>query len=361
MTHLEALTGPDLKLTSVPLPLAAEVPVCIVRLRSLPGASAVHLVVREADAVRLRAEVPVRSGEAVAVRLELDAEGTLHAWSSEVPICMLPPEDRWAPPAPIRSAPDGCAIDVALVVDGTLRGYGTDGKGPMVPLLREKALWKRHVEPLVAFVSGLLEGGDGRVAVLAFGDEPTPKVTATSLAPSYLLSPTEPGFGSAVPQRVAADLLALPFSAGGDFVDALADALAACRRLPWREEARKILILTGSSPGASLLHPVPKGGDARARERDVDCEILALHGRGVEVATVFHEPPADSGVGEFKHQLELLAHARAQYRRLASVPEWAWIASGFDPQVAAVNLRASRPVLGREATWGELLSVVPGT
>jgi hypothetical protein len=357
--HLEALSGPDLALTPAPLPLAAEAPLCTLHLRALPGASAIHLVAREDGAVRLRAEVPARAGEAVAVHLELGTEGTVHAWSPEVSVVTLPPEERWAPPTPIRPAREGAGLDVAVLVDGTLRAYTTtEGKPRVVlPLLKEKPLWKLHVEPLATFVLALLEGGDDRVAVLAFGDEATPKVTANALAPSYVVHPDEPGFGSPAPQRLAADLLGLPHSAGGDFVDALADGLAACRRLPWRSEARKVLVLTGSSPGASLLHPVPKGGDAQARERDVDCEILALHARGVEVVTLFHEPPADSGVGEFKHQLELLAHARTQYRRLASLPEWAWTTAGFDPQEAAVCLRGAPKALGRDATWGELLAV----
>jgi len=358
--HLEALTGPDLNLTSAPLPLAAATPVCTVRLRSLPGASSVHLVVREEDAVRLRAEVPVRSGEVVTVHLELDAEGTVHAWSPEVPVLTLPVEDRWSPLAPIRPASDGRAFDLALVIDGTLRAYRKDperGRVP-VPLFLERALWEPHVERLVDFESALLDGCDGRVAVVAFGDEQTSKVSAQSLTPHYHLYPVEPAFGSMAPERVLDELLALPPTPGGDFVDALADALDACRHLGWRPEARKILVIAGSSPGASLLHPVRKGGDARARERDVDCESLALHEKGVELATLFYEPEG-SGLGESDFERELLDHARAQYRRLASLHEWAWSTPRFDPQVAAASVRESRPVLGRESTWGELLTVTP--
>ena len=69
-------------------------------------------------------------------------------------------------------------------------------------------------------------------------------------------------------------------------MDALADALAECASARWHPEARKLLVVTGDSPGYSILNPAPWGANAAVREKDVETVALDLHRKGVEGSSV---------------------------------------------------------------------------
>ena len=90
------------------------------------------------------------------------------------------------------------------------------------------------------------------------------------------------------------------------------------------------------------------------RKLDVDMEARRLYEERVEIATLYYDPPADPDLGLYSidYQRDLLAEARGQYARLASLPELAFLASSFDPVQAAMTLR-NRGVLAREAAPGE--------
>ncbi len=337
------------------LPLSAEAPECSLRLRALPGASALHLALTDGGTVRLQAEIPADENETVLVRLELLDGERLTISSPGRHVLTLPPDERYAPPSPIPVPPSGAPADLALVIDGTARA--ADGSA----LLADTDAWPAHVEQLLALLEALLaKTSDARFAVVAFGDDPPPQAKAVDLLPRYRLFPGESEISL---QSLGLDalrelLLGLPPSSGGDFVDAVADALAACRRLRWRPEARKLVILTGDSPGHSILHPAPPGGDARVRELDVDHEALRLHHQGVELVTLYHEPASEE-LQEIDFKQQLVEFARVQFRRLASRPEMAFVTSTLDPSgVAEIIHRQQERVLGREAAWGELSEIL---
>lgn len=335
------------------------------RLRSLPGASAVLLEILEGADVRRRFEVQADGEEEFVVHLERTGDGRLDAWSQGREVLSLPPDERYAPAPPTGSA-GAALLDVAVLVDGTARWWGDrdggsgDRPGPTEParLLGDGEAWSAHAERLVEIVAGLAGESDLRAGVFAFGDDEPAGLRGPGLHPSYRLHPGEGGgwrLEALAPDDLRARLLAVPATSGGDFVDALADALEACAELPWREGSRRLVLLTGDSPGYSILHPAPAGASLLPRRLDVDTQALALHRLGVEIATLYHRPPPEADPGILDFERALLDHAACQYRRLASRPELAFDAAGPEaPEVVRRLLGAPRWI-ARGAAYGVLL------
>jgi hypothetical protein len=333
-----------------PLCLTGPGSSCSLRLRSLPGASGVHLALMDGKGVLLRAEVASESDEWVEVIVDWDAGGRWSVASAGRRVLQLPVEDANAPLLPLRPAYRARQLDMALLVDGTIRDGTT-------ALLANREHWRAHADKLVALTAGLAEAmkADLRVAVIAFGDRPVPAASAPDLKPVYHLDPAEPEERMLRPMdagQLQSRLLTLRPTSGGDFVDALAEALAACQGLRWRNGARKLLVVTGDSPGYSILRPAPWGGNAQVRENDVDVEAVALHHQGVEIVTLYHAPEVEAATFEFVRPF--VEHARAQYLRLASRPSLFFEAGDFDPAAAVRALSSRVPALGRGASPGIL-------
>ena len=356
----------------VPLSLAEPGTSCVVELRSLPGASGIHLVLCNGDEVKLRAEVLANAGEVVPLRIGLDEDGLPHVWGLGMNVLLLPAGSRYDPPLPIRPAAPPAPLDLAIVIDGTMLSWQDDpsiltasaDKEIVRPLhtarlLDAKELWTTQADKLLALIAKLVEGRDWRVALLAFGDQEPPAVTAEDLRPRYGLHPPEEERTLQVLDlgRLRERLLALPGTPGADVVDAVADALAACVRLRWRSDARKIVFLSGDSPGFSILHALPRGADLCVRQRDVDTQAAALQRLGVEILTIHHAPPAKLGLASVAFQNELLSAAQAQYRRLASLPEMAFEGAAFEPVMAGEQVGRIAGGLARGVALGELVAV----
>lgn len=340
--------------TVTELPLSPDHPDCQIRLRCLTGASAIDLELTDQNGARLRAEVPADSGETVLVHLSLRDEGRIAVSSPGRHVLTLALDADTRPVSPLRVPCQGAPFDLALVIDSTLRSVGEQDRSRL--LLADQETWQAHIEQLLEFITALIEDSSGaRFSVIAFGDEPPPQARAEDLLPRYRLFPEPPQhFRTLDLADLRAGLMAIPASSGGDFVDALADALNACIDLRWRPEARKLVIVSGDSPGFSILRPPPAGADACIREHDVDEEALRLHERGIELVTLHHLATRPETVpGSLETQLlELTAE---QYRRLASRLELAWTLESFDPATAAAAIRGCVDPLGREATLGELV------
>ncbi len=376
--YLKALDPEGGDLIQQPLSLDSESSVCLLRLRSLAGASAIHVALADEQAVRLQLEIPAKGGESVLLRIQRNTANSLEV--STVPgerkILTLAPSSRSEPASPIRpNASDG-TLDLALIIDGTSRYFfrGTEtpeseglrqesGGGVLSEaLLRNQQSKAALAEQLGSFVRTLTERfTDCRVATLAFGDQRQPDdVEASDLIPTYRLYPPSDNhvLQALDAAQLQARLLAMPPSSGGDFVDALADALYACRELHWRPEARKIALIYGDSPGHCILHPPPKGANVCVRKRDVDVEAMHLHRGQVELVTVYNDPPSGLGLYDLVFQRELLEYARDQYRRLASLPELVFEASTFEGAKAAESLSSITGPIGRSASYGELIEVL---
>lgn len=347
-----------------PLPLA-DPSTARLLFRSLPGASAVHVEILDGAEIHRRFEIQADGEEDFVVHLERTEDGRLDAWSQGREVLSLPPDERYAPAPPMGS--HGAALlDVAVLVDGTARWWGDrdggsgDRPGPTEParLLGDGEAWSAHVERLVEIVAGLAGESDLRAGAFAFGDDEPAGLRGPGLHPAYRLYPGE-GAGwrleALAPDDLRARLLAVPATSGGDFVDALADALEACVELPWREGSRRLVLLTGDSPGYSILHPAPAGASLLPRRLDVDTQSLALHRLGVEIATLFHRPPPEIDPGFLDFERALLDHAACQYRRLASRPELAFEATALEASDVVRSLQGAPRWIARGAAYGILL------
>ncbi|MEE8524541.1 MAG: hypothetical protein V3T72_11470, partial [Thermoanaerobaculia bacterium] len=274
------------------LPLGDAGSRCSWRQRCLPGASAIHVVLTDREGVRLRAEIPAEGGESVSMYVELGEEGRPSLWSPGRLVLTLPPDERFAPVAPIVPT-GGASLDLALIIDGTSRRFLLEEterlRVPSRPLLEDSEQWPAEVEKLTALVDAVSGAhSDCRAAVFAFGDHRIVHAAADDLQPRYLLHPADEesrALRRRTPEQLRRALLAIPATSGGDFVDAGAEALAACASLRWRPEARKLAVLFGDSPGHSILHPVFPGGDAGVRDLDIDTQAMRLQERGIELVT----------------------------------------------------------------------------
>jgi hypothetical protein len=359
------------------LPLSTPGDSCAVELRCLAGIrgnSGIHLVVSDAGGVRLRAEVAANPNEVVTLQVGLDASSAPYVWSRAAEVLLLPFDDR-DPSPPIHPAGPNAPLDVAIIVDGTLRNWPppppkkTDqGEPPPPPPAKspylldvKEELWAPHVDKLLTFVQELAAARDWRAAVLAFGDQdpPTP-LSARDLRVAYRLKPEETNERALQPfgfDALRKRLIELPATPGCDFVDALADALAACINLQWRADARKVIVLTGDSPGFSILHALPRGADLCVREKDVDTTVAALHKLGVEIVTIYHAPDKELRLDNVTYQRELLAAVRSQYARLASLPAMAFEEATFEPQEAGRTVASIATPFARGPAFAELVRV----
>ena len=350
--RLRSLGAEGTDLVDTELPSLATHAVTV-HLRCLPGASSIHLALFDGETGILRAEIPADGGELVPLHLaRVDGEPSIDCPGR--PILRLPPDVTHAPTSPVEIPAADAPLDLALVIDATAR------LGDAVPglLLADAEAWAAEVDRLLELVGRLVSHRSGaRMSVLAFGDETPSQARSAELLPRYVLhpSPEERGFTPFDLAELRARLLNLPPTPGADFIDALADALAATSSLRWRAEARKVVLVWGESPGHSILHPPPPGADVQVRERDVDHEALRLFERGVEIATIYREAERE-GIGEIAWKQRLVKLARSQYRRLASRPENAFEAARLEAARGAQSLERT-DVLGREAAWGRLEAV----
>lgn len=341
------------------------------RLLAIPGADAVHVAISSGatGAILCRCEIPASPGSCVSLTLREGEGGWLI--ESDLPGLLLLPAGAGEPlPALPASASTGAPTteqetdwDVALVIDATARwskpaeSGALDASGLLLAdRQRRVALNGVLTELLCALNPGQ---GQLRLAVLAFGDHPIPGVDANALRSAFSLQ--HRGQQDRIPMRPfqgrdAQDILqGLKATPGGDFVDALADALAGCRTLPW-SAARRLLVIVGDSPGHSIAHPAPPGADVLAREHDVDLEVAALHAdRQVEVVTLYNRPPAEMIERISEPARALLVHAEEQYRRLASLPDYARDLDGFDAVALARQLRERSTMIARGASYGILV------
>jgi hypothetical protein len=358
---LRVVALPEAEICTVPLPLERGGTSCSVYLRCLPGADAIHCAfLNGTGAVVLRAEIQAPGGETVAVQIALGVEGDVQVSGRGRTVLTLPKEALYEPPPPLHVAGPGARFDLAFVIDGTARRFALEGNRVGSEQRLGSTVWPEDVALLVRFAEKLIEGVDAnRFTVLAFGDEEVKGTEASDLGSPYVVKPPEGKgkFSSWNPERCRGALAATEPAPGGDYVDALADALWACRKLPWGEGRRRLVLICGDSPGHSVAFPLPPGADARVRRWDVDVEAKHLHDAGVEIATLYLDPPQDVGPLQARFQKELLAATREQYARLASIPEMAFELSRFNPEEAACEIRALQGLLGRRAAPGELIGI----
>ncbi|MBT3223090.1 MAG: hypothetical protein HN348_28795 [Proteobacteria bacterium] len=324
------------------------------RLRCLVGANHIHVDLSDSESSRIRAEIPAEPGEEVDITVFQSPTG-LGLRCANRPVFFLSNNHPYAPLSPIAPDKGARQIDLVVVVDGTTLTHdpGAPGAMQLSPLLATRQRWARHCEQIQQFATVLGEGREFRVCALAFGDHVGDSVVDRALWPSYVLMPEPRRLSWTNLDELAKSLHELPPSSGGDFVDALGDALSAVADLRWRQSARRLILLTGNSPGHALREQPPLPADAHIRSHDVDCGAEVLHKLGVEMCTIFHDYPEDSGLLD-SPQAVLIKHTVRQYRRLASLPEWAWTQSDFNATEAAKTVMNAPQAIGRGPALGVL-------
>jgi len=343
-------------------------------LRCTRGADSVHIPISDAQGVLFRCEIPALAGALVELVLTPDGNNGWTVASNPRHPRVLPPNaadpcpvipsvtlrDRSShlPDALIRNS-EAAHWEIVLIIDGTARWFqpkATEIHERSGLLLARPQLWGAICTKLVSLLQRLAQcpGKAGvQFSVLAFGDYSIAGIDARQLKPDYDLFPAEPlRFWPFAPDTTAAMLGRLQATPGGDFVDALAEALARCKDV-WTSDTgvRRLLVVFGDSPGHSIAHPV-SGGDGQLRPADVDREAQELHARGVEILTLYHRPPAELELPATGKARALLQAAAEQYSRLASVPSYALDIANFDPESVARELCARSFPIGRGASYG---------
>lgn len=335
------------------------------RVHGIPGVEWVHVAIFDGADCLFRCELAVQGEESVDLRLYPQADGSWRLDAGNRQVLVLPARAADPPPPiPLPMADpaggEGGCWQVVLVLDGTVRQFRRDHMGVWRadPVLGDAEAWPPIAEWLSRLVTELAQSDQSlRWSMLAFADEAVPGVVAEGLRPAYKLMVPRPDsrlrLHSFAPDAFAStlDRLGSAPSSGGDFVDALADALAACRRLDWRP-GRKLVVIVGDSPGYSVLHPVECTGNARARCLDVDSESLALHAMGVEIVTLYLAPPAGLIADLEPRARRLIADAEQQYLRLASIPDYAGRLGDLDADALAGLLLARDFPIGRGSSLG---------
>lgn len=361
-----------------PIPLDDNNTQCELRLRSLPGSSALYLLFFKdgQSELCLEAQVEDKQGEIVDVFVSLDTTTESFQLAVSVPnhqIFTLPKNTHYSPTVILPPAEEQTFLDIALLIDGTMRQFSNtqvdSSKEVKVPwysrLLLQNKQWQDDVEKMSQFIDALHQHyQDCRINIIAFADDKLPNASARDLSPLYTVSPSNPQdrrFQDYKPERLKTALTRLEASSGGDIVDALAEGLEACSQLSWRSKARKLLILWGDSPGYCVFEPAPANLDIHVRGIDIDTAAAEIHHQGVEILTVYHQPPPElydyyddkKETGDSRHVLDYLSYTEKQYAHLASLPEMALRSNQFAAEEVA-KLFCQRTVpIARMAAFGE--------
>ena len=88
-------------------------------------------------------------------------------------------------------------------------------------------------------------------------------------------------------------------------------------------------------------------------------EAARLQDLGVEVVTIYHAPPRDSGLYDDANGMScrLLEYTAEQYRRLASWENYACRGRHYDPGALAAQIQSQSQPVARASSWGVLKGV----
>jgi hypothetical protein len=371
---LEAENGPA---SDFPLELKSNR--AEIQLGCIAGSRAVQLTCTTEQGQGVRAEVDCLHEETIQIEISLREGNRLNIASAGRRVLYLPLTSSEAPP-PLVPAANGQKLDLLFLIDGTTMQTAEvakvgveatpgqpDVKNPkeyeLLPLVGSEPAWSNFVEKLAGFASELEKKYTQiRTSVLCFGERTATVVGfgAPDLRPDYLLVPSQRDrrtFKSFSKDRLRSTLGVLRYSPGGDFVDALAYALHECHELSWGPDARRLLVLMGDSPGHCLCRPLKEVWqiDNRVRKLDVHWEAERLHRRGIELMTIYYVPKS---LKAYVHGTAhvFLEYARQQYEDLASRPQFVFLASSFEPAVAAQAVVKETSAVARGVCLGVMLA-----
>nr|VFK10226.1 MAG: hypothetical protein BECKLPF1236B_GA0070989_10137 [Candidatus Kentron sp. LPFa] len=288
-----------------------------------------------------------------------DGNGGVHVHIQGHRVLRFAPDVMLSPQA-IKVNKEADRVDVAWVIDATQAGLkparSEEEKNEKPPPAH--AAWESHVAAMADLIDAMGSEREARMAMLTFGDRATKSSSVVSTDPwergfqqisniAHLTTP-ERAFRPMAGERLKELAGKMVRIDGDDYVDALAEALTACTGLAWNGE-RRIVIISGDSPGYSLAFPPPEAGvDTGYCRRDVDAAAMALHELGVEIMTVYL--PITALTNPSDRIAKLLTWTQAQYQRLASLPEYVFVVGdGFAQETVLQALQDSPEVIGRSS------------
>nr|VFJ50000.1 MAG: hypothetical protein BECKDK2373C_GA0170839_102726 [Candidatus Kentron sp. DK] len=293
--------------------------------------------------------------------IEADRNGILHVRIQGHKVLRFAPD---AVPSiqPLKVDKSAKRVDIAWVIDATQAGLKSAQSEKKKETQPARTIWESHVTAMAELIdamgSGTNSGREARTAVLGFADGASgassgffpdgvnEKGRRHSSNIAYLTKPERafrPMDGGDL-KKLAGEITRID---GNDYVDALGEALNACVGLAWNGD-RRIVVVSGDSPGYSLAFPPPEAGvDTGHCRRDVDAAAMALHELGVEIVTAYL-PMADI-VNPPSRIAGLLAWTQEQYKRLASAKEYAFTVEAFTSEVVLQTLENAPEAIGRSS------------
>lgn len=330
------------------------------KLKSLAGAKGIHLSVhKDSDPSQsiFRINIPTTHQEILNLQLHFNNEQ--QQVQLDLPgrdYQILPLDSQYEAPSPKRLPLLNQLMDIVILIDGTCQTFSEQGTRP---LLKDYDTWETTAKPLVSLIEWFEKNTESlHSSILAFGDYPLDIIKSNQLQPQYSLYPSDTSSRALqmmTTLQAKERLQNLPDTPGGDFVDALADALLTIGQLHWREDARKLVIILGDSPGFSLLKPIPEGGNAAIREWDIETAQHKLVNKGIELATIYVE---QGNYNEQSLQGQLQQAARQQYQSIATYPSIGFTQNTFNPKFLLEQLnQLSGSYLGIDMSWPEVISI----
>lgn len=307
------------------------------KLELAPGADSIQVIARNETGVEAWIEMQAQPGEDVAVAFDRAPGGELRVFPRDRRDFLVLSDKE--PPKPLLFQPRKTdELNVVILVDGTcLHPYPEDKPATLEYLLGLSEVWQRISSSLATFLTTVSTAYPKLWSMAAaFGDEPVSLISNSLLKPKYLVYPQIPEARKLEPlsiEKLMQQLRTLPHTPGGDFVDGLADGLRACMNAKWRGNSRRLVIVFGQSPGYSLADSDDMINFV-VRKACIEEEVAALHRDGVEIVTIYHDPPVPEEA--YRVQLpEIFERARKQYESLATLKEWSTGSTAMDAAALA--------------------------
>lgn len=285
-----------------------------INLQCINGACGIEWVLYKQDQILVRQQVVAPQQEIVSLTLTKDVEEKITVKASYEEIYTL--AAQYEEKSLIYYKKPSRELDIVIIIDGTMLA------------LQEKEIWKKRVESIIDFIKKITKDNNSlKISGFAFADHKIANVSAMDLTPKYLFYPLKiDELQNMSLNTIEEKLLQIPYSSGGDYIDALADALEASTKLHWRKQARKMVLVIGNSPGYSILNPPPLNNvDGLIRTVDIESQAMALHKLGVEIVTIYLPDKIEQEKHSDSLVQEILAFSQKQYQNLASLPEYSFI------------------------------------
>lgn len=316
-------------------------------LSSLRGSQGLHLVLANDNGETIRrAEIETSANETIDVQVTHCNHVLTLATSKQHTIRYLPNDQKYNSVNAFKPKLDTQKLDILILIDATMRQdnqFSIESE-PFIHSLNEK---------LQNFIESLHEKhSEINLSLMLFGDKKILHIDKDTLDLSpkniydYPLGTEE--FIPWNKDELEESLKNLKGIHGADYIDALAESLEKINTSEryWRNDARRLLLVIGNSPGFSLLNPAPLvngiGFNAAIRHCDVESQTKALHKQEVEIITLYVKESSEIR-GDFK---SIVDYTQKQYKNLASTDEHSHLLNTWNIEQTVLMLSTNENDIG---------------